>query len=90
MMHRGRRGLADYSKPCGTNEEPFRLASAVANHESGLSGAVREPGGLLLGQIAGPSAKIEGLESRLRASAHEDEEARRLMSIPGAGALCAM
>ena len=29
------------------------------------------------------------MESQLRASAHEDEEARRLMSIPGIGPVCA-
>ena len=66
-----------------------RLASAIADPGSGLPEAVRELGEVLLGQLAGLKAKIGELESRLRASAHEDEEARRLMSIPGVGPICA-
>ena len=66
-----------------------RLASAVADPGSGLPEAVRELGGILLEQIAGLNRKIGELESQLRASAHEDEEARRLMSIPGIGPVCA-
>ncbi len=67
-----------------------RLASAVANPGSGLPEAVRELGGILLEQIAGLNVTIEELERRLRESALQDEEARRLMSIPGVGALGAM
>ena len=66
-----------------------RLASAVADPDSVLPETVREPGGLLLGQIAGLNRKVGELESRIRAGAYEDEEARRLMSIPGIGPICA-
>ena len=66
-----------------------RLASAVANPGSGLSEAVRELGVVLLAHIAGLKEKIQELERRLRTSAYEDEEARRLMSIPGVGPVCA-
>ena len=67
-----------------------RLASAVANPCSGLPEAVRELSEVLLAQIAGLHAKIGELERRLRTSAREDEEAMRLMSIPGVGPICAM
>ena len=67
-----------------------RLASAVADPGSGLPEAVRELGGVLLEQIAGLNTKIGELERRLRTSAREDEDARRLMSIPGVGAIGAM
>ena len=66
-----------------------RLASAVADPGSSLPEAVRELGGVLLEQIAGLGAKIGELERRLRASALQDEEARRLMTIPGVGPICA-
>ncbi len=66
-----------------------RLASVVADPDSGLPETVRELGGLLLGQIAGLGKKIGELESRIRSGAYEDEEARRLMSIPGIGPICA-
>ena len=66
-----------------------RLASAVADPGSGLPEAVRELGEVLLGQLAGLKAKIGELERQLHASAYRDEEARRLMSIPGVGPICA-
>ena len=66
-----------------------RLALAVRGPESGLPEAVRELGGLLLAQIAGLKEKIQELDRQLRASAREDEEAKRLMSIPGIGPVCA-
>ena len=66
-----------------------RLASAVAAPDSGLPEPVRELGGLLLGQIGGLNRKIGELESRIHSAAYEDEEARRLMSIPGIGPICA-
>lgn len=67
-----------------------RLASALEDPGSGLPEAVRELGGLLLGQIAELEAKINGLEKDLRACARQDEEARRLMTIPGVGPITAM
>ena len=66
-----------------------RLASAVADPDSRLPESVRELGGLLLGQIAGLNREIRELASRIRDGAYEDEEARRLMSIPGVGPICA-
>ena len=66
-----------------------RLAAAVGDPASGLPEAVRELGGVLLEQIAGLKAKILELDRRLQASAYADEEARRLMSIPGIGPITA-
>ena len=57
---------------------------------SGLPGAVRALGGVLLGQIADLDAKIGGLEKELRACARQDEQAARLMTIPGIGPISAM
>ena len=52
-----------------------RLASALEDPGSGLPGAVRALGGVLLGQIADLDAKIGGLEKELRACARQDEQA---------------
>ena len=67
-----------------------RLASAIENPSAGLPVAVRELGGLLLGQIVDLNRKINGLEKEFRASARQDEEASRLMKIPGVGPITAM
>ena len=67
-----------------------RLASALEGPASGLPEAVRELGGLLLEQIAGLNAKIAGLEREVHVRARQDEEARRLMSVPGIGPISAM
>ena len=48
-----------------------------------LPESVREPGRLLLGQIADLNRKVGELESRIRSYVYEDEEARLLMTIPG-------
>ena len=66
-----------------------RLAAALDERASALPGPVRELGGLLLEQIAGLDAKITGLEKQLRACARRDEDAVRLMTIPGVGPICA-
>ena len=55
-----------------------------------LPEAVRELGGLLLEQIAGLGAKIDELELEIRAAARQDEEVRRLMTVPGVGPITAM
>ncbi len=60
-----------------------RLASALGGPASRLPEAVRELAGLLLEQIAGLDAKIAGLEREVHVRARQDEEARRLMSVPG-------
>ena len=51
---------------------------------------VREPGGVLLEQIAGFDAQIDTLNRGLRAAAREDEEVARLMTVPGVGPITAM
>ena len=51
---------------------------------------VVELGWLLLGRIDELDAKIDGLEGKLRASAREDEETARLMTIPGIGPIPGM
>ena len=66
-----------------------RLARAVEDPGSGLPGRVRELGVLLLAQIAEPEVKIASLESDLNACARQDEEAARLMTIPGIGPVAA-
>ena len=46
--------------------------------------------GLLLEKIAGLDEKIRGLEKDVHTSARQDEEAVRLMTIPGVGPITAM
>ena len=67
-----------------------RLASALEGPSSGLPGLVRELGALLLDRIADLDTKIAGLEREIRACARRDEEAARLMTIPGIGPISAM
>ena len=67
-----------------------RLAPALEDPDSGLPDAVRELGSLLLEQIADFNAKIEGLGKEIHASARQDADARRLMSVPGIGPITAM
>ena len=66
------------------------LAEAVEDVDSGLPDPVRELGALLLVQVADLDEKIAELDSDLREQAREDEQAVRLMSIPGIGTLSAM
>ena len=67
-----------------------RLASALEDPDSGLPDAVRELGSLLFEQVAGLTEKIDGLEKDIHASARQDAEAQRLMSVPGIGPITAM
>ena len=67
-----------------------KLALAIKDVGSGLPGPVRERGVLMLDQIAGLASKIRGLDKELRAHASRDEEAARLMTIPGIGPITAM
>ena len=67
-----------------------RLASAVEDGGSSLPAPVRVLGTLLLAQIADLDAKIAGLERELHIQAREDEEAARLMTIPGIAHITAM
>ena len=67
-----------------------RLEAALMDAHSRLPERVRELGGLLLAQIAGLNEKIVGLDKELRACARRDDEASRLMTIPGVGPITAM
>ena len=67
-----------------------RLALVLEDPGSGLPEPVRELSSLLLGQIADLSGKINRLQKELHASARQDEEAARLMTIPGIGPITAM
>ena len=67
-----------------------RLASELEDPGSGLPEPARELGGLLLGQITDLDEKIGGLDKDLRACTRQDEEASRLMTIPGVGPITAM
>ena len=67
-----------------------RLESALEDPGSALPGLVLDLGRLLLVQIAGLDAKINELEKDIRVRARQDEEAKRLMTIPGIGPITAM
>lgn len=67
-----------------------RLADAVEDADSRLPDPVRELGALLLVQVSGLDEKIGELDNDLRKQAREDEQAKRLMSVPGIGTVCAM
>ncbi len=66
-----------------------RLARALEDPDSGRPEAVVELGSLLLAQIDELDKKIDGLDKKLRASAREDEDAARMMTIPGIGPVTA-
>ena len=67
-----------------------RLASALEDPDRDLPDAVRDLAGLLLNQIAGLGEKIDGLDREIRAAARQDDEVRRLMTVPGIGPITAM
>jgi transposase len=66
-----------------------RLAAVVATDDDALPVAVRELARLLLGQIAGLSERIAGLDGELRRRASADHDVRRLTTIPGVGPITA-
>ena len=66
-----------------------RLARAVEDPDSVLPEPVRELGGLLLARIAELEVKIAVLETDLSACVRQDEEAARLMTMPGIGPVTA-
>src|SRR5438105_1563350 len=66
-----------------------RLAAEVENVNSHLPSIVIELCTLLLRHIATLDRQIAALDRRVRDRAREDETARRLMSIPGVGPVCA-
>jgi len=66
-----------------------RLAAEVENVNSRLPSIVTELCKLLLRHIAILNEQIATLDRRIRDRAREDERARRLMTIPGVGPICA-
>lgn len=66
-----------------------RLAAEVENLGSHLPTAMTELCALLLQHIAALNQQIAVLDRRVRERARADETARRLMSIPGVGPVCA-
>ncbi len=58
--------------------------------KSGLADRVRELGKLLFDRIVELNAEIESLEKELHVCARRDEDAARLMTIPGVGPITAM
>jgi transposase len=66
-----------------------RLAAVVEGEEGGLPEPVVVLARVLLAQIAALSAQVDTLEKQLRQRAANDETARRLMTIPGVGAIAA-
>ncbi len=66
-----------------------RLAAEVENANNHLPVIVTELCTLLLRHIATLDEQIASLDRRIRDRAREDETARRLMSIPGVGPVCA-
>ncbi len=68
----------------------IRLAEVLEDPNFGLLEEVREPGRLLVRQIAGFDERIAGPEKTLCRAVPEDADARRLMTIPGVGPITAM
>lgn len=66
-----------------------RLAAATQDPESGLPAFILGVCRLLLDHIAALTEQIRLLERELRERARADETARRLMTIPGIGVICA-
>ena len=68
-----------------------RLAIALEGPEAaGLPETVCELGGMLLERIAGFDREIADRDKELRASARQDDEAARAMTVPGVGPVVAM
>ena len=66
-----------------------RLALAIDAPEPELPEKVRDMGRLLLERISGLDVQIKDLQKEISANARQDEEAKRLMTIPGIGPICA-
>ena len=83
--------LAEYGVVAPQGRARIRqLVGVLEDGDCGLPGAVVELGRLLLGRIDELDEKIHGLDRELRASAQENEETARLMTIPGVGPVTAM
>lgn len=66
-----------------------RLVSEVRSSTSGLPTIVTELSELLLEHIAGLDERITGLDRQIREHVRADETAKRLISVPGIGPICA-
>ena len=82
--------LAEFGVIAPQGRAPSAVLPAVEGPGSSLPEPVRALGALLLAQIADLDAKITGLERELHIQAREDEEAVRLMTIPGIAHITAM
>ena len=67
-----------------------QLRQGVAEAQEMLPDQVVSMANLLFEQIATFNEKIAGLDRDIRARAREQEEIKRLMTIPGVGPICAM
>ena len=67
-----------------------QLAGVLEDGDCGLPEAVVELGWLLLERIDELDEKVDGLNRKLRASARENEDTARLMTIPGIGPITAL
>ena len=67
-----------------------RLVEAIEDPDTTLPSAVRNLGRMLVKQIDELREKIEALEKEIKVRSAEDENAARLMSMPGIGPICAM
>lgn len=65
------------------------LAVRIEEDES-LPDLVRDMGRLYLDRIAGLSAEIDNLNTRIAAAAKESDVARKFQTMPGIGPICAM
>ncbi len=82
--------LAEYGVVAPTGAAHVgRLAAIIEGGGSGLPEAVTALGRMLVAQIAALSAEIEKLDKELRLRASGDDATRRLMTIPGVGAITA-
>jgi transposase len=67
-----------------------RLEEILNEPNSNLPELVRELGRVLLGQIAGKTEAVQGLDQRIKDLAAHSIEARRLQTIPGVGPVTAL
>lgn len=62
-----------------------KLAQKIEDPMSSLPASVRELGRIYLDQITDHNNKIRSLDQEIRLRARKDEDAARLMTIPGIG-----
>jgi len=67
-----------------------QIEGALADDDNELPAEVQDLGRVLLDQIGTYSAKIKQLETAMRKQAREDDDAARLMTMPGIGPITAM